>query len=165
MYAPALELLQNTPGEMGHLQVPLLKDIIQNDTKVIECVEQGTPFLASQFTNPVEILTAMDVTWYFHIAQQFAAAGTGGGPHTLEDIEAMERLGIPPDCCTLLRLMLYYQVAGLLPIPTAYLALTEPCDGVGGVHAAFMNHPDWRDVPAFAPDPPYGSDGRSIDYY
>jgi len=165
LYEPVLALLQDTPGEMGHLQVPVLRDIIQNDKRVIECVEQGERFLASQFTNPPEILTAMDVPWYFHIAQQFAAGGTGGGAHTVEDLEEMDRLGVPADCCTLLKLMLYYQVAGLLPIPTAYLALTEPCDGVAGVHAAFMNHPDWRDVPAFAPDPPYHSDDRAIDYF
>jgi benzoyl-CoA reductase/2-hydroxyglutaryl-CoA dehydratase subunit BcrC/BadD/HgdB len=132
---------------------------------VIECVENDEPFLASQFTNPVEILTAMDVPWYFHVAQQFAGAGTGGGPHTKEDLDGVDKLGIPPDCCTLLRILLYYQVTGLLPIPTAYLALTEPCDGVAGLHAAFMNHPDWRNVPAFAPDPPYSNDGRAIGYY
>jgi hypothetical protein len=165
MYEPVLEVLQSNAGEMGHLQIPILRDLIENDKRVIECVENGEPFLASQFTNPVEILSAMDIPWYFHVAQQFAASGTGGGPHTLEDLDGMDKLAIPPDCCTLLKLLLYYQVSGLLPIPTAYLALTEPCDGVAGLHAAFMNHPDWRDVPAFAPDPPYGSDGRSIDYF
>jgi len=77
----------------------------------------------------------------------------------------MDRLGVPPDCCTLLRLLLYYQVAGLLPIPTAYLALTEPCDSVAGLHAAFMNHPDWRDVPVFCPDVPYHATDRAYDYY
>jgi benzoyl-CoA reductase subunit B len=61
--------------------------------------------------------------------------------------------------------LLYYQVAGLLPIPTAYLALTEPCDSVAGLHAAFMNHPDWRDVPVFCPDVPYHDDTRAFDYY
>jgi hypothetical protein len=28
-----------------------------------------------------------------------------------------------------------------------------------------MHHPDWRDVPVFAPDPPYSDDDRAIDYY
>ncbi len=164
-YEPVLEVLALEPGEMGHLQIPLLKNMLQKHRRIIECVETGEPFMASQFTNPVEILAAMDVPWYFHVEQQFAAAGTGGSPHTMEDLEAMDKIGIPPDCCTLLRLLLYYQVAGLLPIPTAYLALTEPCDSVAGLHAAFMNHPDWRTVPAYAPDPPYHSDERSINYF
>jgi benzoyl-CoA reductase subunit B len=83
----------------------------------------------------------------------------------VEDLEATDRLPIPSDCCTFMRLALYYQVAGLLPIPTAYLALTEPCDSTAGLHAAFMHHQDWRDVPVFAPDPPYHNDDRAIDYY
>jgi benzoyl-CoA reductase subunit B len=165
MFEPILEVLKADPGEMGHLQTFLIKNIIDNHRVIIDCVEQGKPFLASQYTNPVEILTAMDVPWYFHVQQQFAAGGTGGSPHTLEDLEAMDRLGVPADCCTLLRLLLYYQVAGLLPIPTAYLALTEPCDSVAGLHAAFMNHPDWRDVPVFEPEVPYHDDARSYDYY
>jgi benzoyl-CoA reductase/2-hydroxyglutaryl-CoA dehydratase subunit BcrC/BadD/HgdB len=28
-----------------------------------------------------------------------------------------------------------------------------------------MHHPDWRDVPVFAPDPPYSNDDRAIEYY
>ncbi|MBN2100012.1 MAG: 2-hydroxyacyl-CoA dehydratase, partial [Dehalococcoidia bacterium] len=43
--------------------------------------------------------------------------------------------------------------------------LTEPCDSVAGLHAAFMNHPDWRDVPVFCPDVPYHDDDRSYEYY
>jgi len=164
-FEPVLELLEMEPGDMGHLQIPIIRDLMNNHKTIIDCVENDKPFMASQFTNPVEVLTAMDIPWYFHISQQFVAGGTGGSPHTIEDLEAMDRMGIPSDCCTLLRLMLYYQAAGLLPIPTAYLALTEPCDGVAGTHAVFMNHPDWRDVPAFAPDPPYHNDERAIKYF
>ena len=164
-FEPMLEVLKAEPGEMGHMQTFLIEDLTGNNKKIIECVEQGKPFLASQYTNPVEILTAMDVPWYFHVQQLFASGGTGGSPHMEEDLEEMDKLGIPSDCCTLLRLLLFYQVAGLLPIPTAYLALTEPCDGVTGLHAAFMNHPDWRNVPVFVPDPPYHDNTQAFDYY
>jgi len=85
--------------------------------------------------------------------------------HIAEDLEEADKLAVPKDCCTLIRLGLYYQIAGFYPIPTAYLALTEPCDSVAGWHAAFMHHPDWRDVPVFAPDPPYHNDARAIEYY
>jgi benzoyl-CoA reductase subunit B len=164
-FEPILAVLKAEPGEMGHMQTFLIEDLTGNHKIIIECVEQGKPFLASQYTNPVEILTTMDVPWYFTVQQQFSAAGTGGSPHIMEDLEEMDRMRIPSDCCTLLRLLLYYQAAGLLPIPTAYLALTEPCDGVTGLHAAFMNHPDWRSVPVFVPDPPYHDDVRAFDYY
>ncbi len=165
MYEPVIELLKLEPGEMGHLQLPIIENINDQHRKTIECVEEGKTFFASQFTNPVEILTAMDIHWYFHIQQLFAASGTGGGLHTDEDLDGADKLNIPRDCCTLIRLGHYLQVAGLYPIPTAYLALTEPCDSVAGWHAAFMHHPDWRNVPCFAPDPPYHSDDRSIEYY
>ncbi len=165
LYEPIVEVLELDPGEMGHLQVPILKNSLEQSKKTVECVEKDLPLIASQYTNPVEILTAMDVHWYFHIEQLFAASGTGGSPHLMQDLEEADKLPIPSDCCTLIRLALYYQVAGLFPIPTAYLALTEPCDSVAGWHAAFMHHPDWRDVPVFAPDPPYSNDDRAIEYY
>jgi len=165
MFEPVAQLLEVEPGEMGHLQLPIMQSILEQHRKTIDCVENNLPFLASQFTDPVEILTAMDVHWYFHVQQLFAASGSGGCPHLTEDLEGADQLDVPRDCCTLIRLALYLQVAGLLPLPTAYLALTEPCDTVAGWHAAFMHHPDWRDIPVFDPDPPYRSDARAIEYY
>ncbi len=165
LYEPILEVLEQDPGELGHLHIPVLKDVLNRRKSIVECVDKGLPFLASQFTNPVEILTAMDLHWYFTIEQMFAAGGTGGTPHIMEDLEGADRMTVPKDCCTLIRLTLYYQIAGLLPIPSAYLALTEPCDSVTGLHAALMHHPDWRDVPVFVPDPPYHQDERAVDYY
>ena len=132
-FEPVLDLLRDDPDEMSQLQYFIVESLVRNDKTIIECVEQDKPFLANQFTNPVEICTAMDVPFYFHVQQQFAAGGTGGSTHTLEDLEEMDKLGIPPDCCTLIRLLAYYQAAGLLPIPTAYLALSEPCDSVAGL--------------------------------
>jgi len=164
-YEAIIPLLELEPGEMGHLQLPILRNLVEQHRAVIECVEEGKPFVASQYTNPVEILTAMDVPWYFHIQQLFAGSGTGGGPHIAEDLDEADKLSIPKDCCTLIRLGQYLQVAGLYPIPTAYLALTEPCDSIAGWHAAFMHHPEWRNVPCFAPDPPYHNDQRAIKYY
>lgn len=165
LYEPIAAALEANPGESGHLHAPILRTLLQQHRRTIECVETGEPFLASQFTNPVEPLTAMDVHWYFHIQQMFAASGTGGGLHIDEDLDGMDKLPLASDCCSLIRLALYYQIEGLFPIPTAYLGLTEPCDGIAGWHAAFMHHPDWRNVPVFAPDPPYSDDDRAIDYY
>ena len=165
LFEPVAQLLEVQPGEMGHLQLPIIKSILEQHRKTIECVENDLPFLASQFTNPVEILTAMDVHWYFHVQQLFSASGQGGAPHLAEDLNGADQVQVPKDCCTLIRLALYLQIAGLLPLPTAYLALTEPCDTIAGWHAAFMHHPDWRDIPCFAPDSPYRNDDRAIEYY
>ncbi len=159
----ALEALKQDPGEMGHIYSPLINTQLKGLKRTVECVEKGLPFFASQYTNPVEILNAMDIHWYFFVEQ--LNSGNMGNPHLMEDIEAADQMAVPTDCCTYLRVPLYYQVAGLLPIPTAYLALSEPCDAVTGLLAPFINHPDWRNVPVFVPDPPYHDDDRSIDYY
>jgi benzoyl-CoA reductase/2-hydroxyglutaryl-CoA dehydratase subunit BcrC/BadD/HgdB len=105
----------------------------------------------------------MDVHWYCQVAGAFGAAVEG--LHTMQDLEEVDQLPVASDVCTLLRLGLYYVDAGLLPIPTAVVALLEPCDGVTSLHEVIRTHRDWRDVPMFAPDPPYFDDERSVDYF
>jgi len=162
-YGAILKLLQDNPDEMSHLHIPLVQDRLETAKKTLECVEQGKPFVATWFTNAPEICAAMDLHWYCQVAGAFIAAVES--PHTNEDLEGIDQLPVPADCCTLLRLGLYYIDAGILPIPTAVVALLEPCDGVTSLHEAIRCHKDWRDVPMFAPDPPYFDDERSIDYF
>ena len=158
-----LKLLREHPDELSHLHVPMVENQLENNRKTVECVEQGKPFLATWYTNAPEICTAMDVHWYCQVAGAFGAAVEG--LHTMEDLEGTDQLAVASDACTLLRLGLYYVDAGLLPIPTAVVALLEPCDGVTSLHEAIRTHRDWRDVPMFAPDPPYFDDERSVKYF
>ena len=162
-YEAILKLLQDNPDEMSHLHIPLVQDRLQHARQTLECVEQGKPFLATWYSNAPEICTAMDLHWYCQVAGAFVAAVES--PHAAEDLEGIDHLSVPADCCTLLRLGLYYVDAGILPIPTAVVALVEPCDGVSSLHEVIRTHRDWRDVPMFAPDPPYSSDEESIDYF
>jgi len=162
-YEAILKLLQDNPDEMSHLHLPLVQDRLETARRTLECVEQGKPFIATWYSNAPEICTAMDLHWYCQVAGAFVSAVES--PHTAEDLEGIDQLSVPADCCTLLRLGLYYVDAGILPIPTAIVALLEPCDGVTSLHEAIRTHRDWRDVPMFAPDPPYSSDEGSIDYF
>ena len=162
-YGAILKLLRDNPDEMSHLHIPLVENRLESARRTLECVEQGEPFIATWYSNAPEICTAMDLHWYTQVAAAFVSAVES--PHTQEDLEGMDQLSVPSDCCTLLRLGLYYVDAGILPIPTAIIALLEPCDGITSLHEAIRNHKHWRDVPMFAPDPPYGSDERSIDYF
>jgi benzoyl-CoA reductase/2-hydroxyglutaryl-CoA dehydratase subunit BcrC/BadD/HgdB len=162
-YEAILKLLQDNPDEMSHLHIPLVQDRLQTARKTLECVEQEKPFVATWFSNAPEICTAMDLHWYCQVAGAFVSAVES--PHTAEDLEGIDQLPVPADCCTLLRLALYYIDAGILPIPTAVIAMLEPCDGLTNLHEAIRCHKDWRDVPMFAPDPPYFSDERSVDYF
>ena len=158
-----LKLLEQNPDELSHLHIPLVEDRLQHARKTLECVEQGKPFLATWYSNAPEICAAMDLHWYTQVAGAFVAAIES--PHAMEDLEGVDQLSVPADCCTLLRMGLYYVHAGILPIPTAIVALVEPCDGVASLHEVIRNHKDWRNVPMFAPDPPYSRDERSIDYF
>jgi len=162
-YEAALQFVEATPGELGHLHAQLIKMQVNQHRKTIECVERGEPLVASYFTNAPEIYTAMDLHWYCLIAQSFG--GPGENIHMMEDLEACDRLAVASDICTLLRLGLFYLDAGLLPRPSAVVALSEPCDGVTGLHEALRRHREWRDIPMFSPDPPYWDDERSVAYF
>jgi benzoyl-CoA reductase/2-hydroxyglutaryl-CoA dehydratase subunit BcrC/BadD/HgdB len=162
-YGAILKLLQDVPGEMNHLHIPLVQNQLDMARKTVECVEKGKPFIAAWYTNAPEICAAMDLHWYCQVAGAFVSAVES--PHIAEDLEGVDQLSVPADACTLLRLGLHYVDAGILPIPTAVVALLEPCDGVTSLHEAIRSHKDWRDVPMFGPDPPYFEDERSVDYF
>jgi len=162
-YEMIMNFLKDNPNELTHLRVPLVQNQLDNNRTILECAEQNKPFLAAWFTNAPEILTAMDLPWYCQFGGAFGAAVEG--PHTLKDLQGIDNLSVPSDCCTLLRLGLYYADAGILPVPTAIIALSEPCDGVTSVHEAIRAHKDWRNIPMFAPDPPYFKDERSLKYF
>ena len=162
-YEAALQFIDADPGELGHLHAQLLRSQLRIHKRTIECVEQGKPLVASYFTNAPEIFTAMDIHWFCLIAQSFG--GAGENIHMMEDLEACDKLAVANDVCTLLRLGLYYVDAGLLPLPTALVTLSEPCDGVTGLHEAIRRHREWQDVPVFSPDAPYWQDERSIRYF
>jgi benzoyl-CoA reductase/2-hydroxyglutaryl-CoA dehydratase subunit BcrC/BadD/HgdB len=162
-YETILKFLEDNPDEMSDLRIPLVQDQVDSRRRTVECVQEGKPFLATWFTNAPEICTAMDIHWYCQVADAFVSAVET--PHATSDLEGMDQLSVPSDACTLLRLGLYYIDAGILPIPSAVIALLEPCDGVTSLHEAIRSHRDWRDIPMFAPDPPYSDDAESIEYF
>ncbi len=162
VYSSIIEMMELAPGEMNHLYIPTMKNMVRQANRIIECIETGEPFAASSFSNPTEIFTAMDLNWYFPFKQAFA--GGVPNPHMMDDLEGLDIMPVSSDICTLVRLALYYVDKGLLPKPTVYLGIVEPCDGIVGVHEAMRTHPDWRDVPTWAPDTIYWGDERSFEY-
>ncbi len=113
IYSSLADVLELAPDDMSHLYIPTMKNMIRQATRTIECAETGEPFAASAFSNPSEILAAMDLHWYFTHHQAFA--GGLPNPHMIEDLEALDRMPVPSDVCTLIRLALYYLNSGLLP--------------------------------------------------
>ena len=129
--------------------------------RIIECAEQGKPFIYSVYACAPEILNAMDLPWYTFFELPFTGALL---PNLQQDIEGSDRL-FGNDLCTLMRVSAYYIEKDMLPLPTAMIGLIHPCDGITMLHQVVAANENWRNVPIFAADPPYFQDDRSLDYY
>ena len=158
-----LKFLEESPYETSHLLIPLVKANLEHYKDTVRYIEEGKPIIASYFSNAPEIFTAMDIHWYCPVSAAFA--GAGANPYLMNDLEGADKLAVSSDICTLLRMAMYYTEAGLLPRPTAIVGMIIPCDGIVALHEASRNSKEWRGIPMFAPDPPYFTDERSIDYF
>jgi len=155
-----IQAIEQNPTEQSQGQLSLLKSSLEGQEKTIQCVEEGKPFLASFYANAAEIYAAMDIHWYC-----IAAGALMGSAYLLEDLEGCDKMAMPADVCTVLRLSVYAVEAELVPRPSMIVAMITPCDGIPLLHSAVKNKKDWRDIPMFGADPPYWKDERSIDYY
>jgi benzoyl-CoA reductase/2-hydroxyglutaryl-CoA dehydratase subunit BcrC/BadD/HgdB len=81
------------------------------------------------------------------------------------DLEGMDAANIPQDMCGLIKLGAYGVEAGIVPVPTAMIAMREPGDAQAAIHEAGKNSEGWRDVPVFALDPAYGVDKKDYVYF
>jgi benzoyl-CoA reductase/2-hydroxyglutaryl-CoA dehydratase subunit BcrC/BadD/HgdB len=159
----AQEYRENPTGE-ALLMLPLVEAAIADRERLVQTVRQGEPWIASWYSLGPEIMSAMDLPWYCIGTSLLAAPFLGINEHYVEDLEACDRLDIPTDSCTLLRLGVYAVEAGLVPRPTAILGATGPCDSFGLYHDAVRNRKEWQDTPIFIFDPAYWNDERSISY-
>ena len=161
-YATIYQFLEeNATGDLRFNNL-ILKAILESYERLISCVEEGKPFVASFYTSAPEIYAAMDLPWYCMLATPFME---GSAPLLMDDLEACDRMGLAPDMCTVLRLGAYYVDSGIVPVPTAIVALIEPCDGVAMMHQVIANDKVWGNIPMFGPDPPYWEDERSLEYF
>ncbi len=158
-----IQMLELVPTDMNHLYLPLAQNLLRQHRRTVECIERGEPLTATFYCNAPEIFTAMDIHWYC-VSQQLFSGGLEN-PHLMEDLEGTDRLNLPTDICTMLRMVLYYLDEGLYPKPTMIVPSIEPCDGIAGMHETARNHRNWRGIPYFAPDAPYHGDERSVDYF
>ncbi len=159
----AQELREN-PTEQAMLMLPLLEAATSDRKKLIEVVERGEPWVAAWYALGPEVMAAMDLTWYCIGTSLLGGPFLGLEEYFIDDLEACDRLEIPTDSCTLLRLAVYAVEAGLVPRPTAILGSTGPCDSFGLYHDAIRRSKGWCDVPMFTFDPAYWNDERSLDY-
>lgn len=144
------------------LQVKTIDSLLKMYSRIIDAVENNKPFLASYYCLAPEIYTAMDLPYYMVMQTPFLASSV---PYLLQDIDAAEEMGLGSDLCTAIRLAIYYVEANLSPLPTCALNLLYPCDGAPLLHEVLKRNERWRNIPMFAPDPPYYADERSLHYF
>ena len=161
LHAVAKTFTQSPTAEAKLYGIPTEAQV-DNYNRIIRCVEECKPFIASWYACTPEIYTAMNLPWYTFLSPAFTGALS---PTTLEsEIDGSERL-FGNDMCTILRVAAYYIEENLVPIPTAMIGMIHPCDGMTVLHQIIAANENWHHVPVFAADPPYWEDERSIDYY
>lgn len=153
-----IQELEENP-EKNKLMLGVLNANLESEEATIRCVEEGKPLLASWYGNAPEIYTAMGIHWYCVVQDIAHHVATG-----LNDLEECDKMAIPKDICTLLRLGAYAVEAGLVPTPTAAIAMMTPCDGLSVFHDVIRNNKEWRNVPFYGINPDYWNDEKSMDY-
>jgi len=160
-YQAVVVLFEDNLDEETKFLLPLAKGIAEDQRRTIECIENGEPIVSSSIAAGVEILAAMDLHWFFFAQPPV----TGLSPYLIEDSEGRDKLDIPTDICSLMRIGYYELVAGYLPRPTCSIALITPCDASSLTEEAMRVSKQWRGSPMFALDAPIYWDDRAVDYY
>lgn len=158
----ALGGMEESQSPDKQLTASLVRAILHNYNSIIECAEEGKPFIANSYANAPEIFTAMDLPWYS--LSQLPIMPTSE-PYILHDIDEAESAGLGNDMCTLIRLGIQNVEAGRVPVPTAFVGLLSPCDGSDMLHQAIAHNREWSRVPTFCTDPPYLENDRGIQFF
>jgi len=156
--AGLIKMIQESP-EPNPVLIKFFTLVNEQDKRVIDCVENGRPLLSSWYGSAPEIYSAMDIEYFCPVDNILAHQ-----PFT-NDLEGMDAANIPQDMCGLIKLGAYGVEAGIVPVPTAIIAMLEPCDAQSAIHEAWKNAEGWRDVPVFALDPAYGVGQKDYVYF
>jgi len=133
--------------------------VLENDEKTIDCIENNKPLLSSWYGNAPEIYAAMDIH-AFNVVDNILAHQP-----FYNDLEGMDKCAIPMDMCGLIKLGVYAVEVGIVPTPTAMIAMLQPCDAQIAIHEVWKNTDNWFNVPTFALDAPYGNSEEDYIYF
>ena len=150
--------IEHSP-EPNPLLLKFFRLMLADDERIIDCVENGKPLLSSWYGNALEIFAALGIQAYCPVDNILHA-----GPSP-QDLDGMDAIPIPADMCGLIKMGAYAVEAGLVPVPTAMIAMLEPCDAQSALHEAWLNTEAWADVPTFALDPAYGTGEYDYAYF
>lgn len=157
----AVEGLEHVQSPERKLTVALVRAMLESYNRIIACVEEGKPFVASPYANAPEILVALDLPWYTLAQIPYLPMSE---QYILEEVDDAERAGLGTDLCTLIRVGISNVEAGHVPLPTAFVGMLSLCDGINMLQQSIAHNQNWRDVPVFCIDAPYVADDRGIDF-
>lgn len=156
-----LDMLSEAPPEKQNpIQMGFLRCIMKHDEKTIECIETGKPMVSTWYGNAPEILAAMDIHFINPVDNILGHMYLTD----LFDLKESDKISLPDDICSLIRLASYSVQDGLVPKPTAMIAMLEPCDGISLLSESHK-HNGWNDVPDFGLDYTYGSSKEDAQYF
>lgn len=133
--------------------------VLENDEKTIDCIEHDKPLLSSWYGSAPEIYAAMGIHYFCPVDNILAHQPFNN------DLEGMDASAVPADMCGLIKLGAYGVETGIVPTPTAIIAMLEPCDAQSALHEAWKNSEAWKDLPTFALDPAYGNGDEDYTYF
>jgi benzoyl-CoA reductase/2-hydroxyglutaryl-CoA dehydratase subunit BcrC/BadD/HgdB len=161
-YRGLYELFRSSDDpEMRHTG-SLAKLISDARGRIVRAFEEGEPFIAAHYITAPEILAAMELPWFGLYEGVLVRVSEETLP---QELDATAAMGLGQDLCAVHRWSIYQVEKDLVPIPTAAIGLTYPCDGMAMLHQVIRSHECWRDVPVFTPDPPYFEDDRAVAYF
>lgn len=154
------KFLESTSNEEAKLDLPLIEAGIEQAEQILDCIKNNKFFIEAYFCCGVELWTAMDIPWF-----SVGEVTTWPVELILKDMEEVDELSISRDYCTMVRRWINAVEKKCLPIPNAYIPLLHPCDAVVGLYNHMLQKEEWKDVPFFAPDPPFGESEEDIAYF
>jgi benzoyl-CoA reductase/2-hydroxyglutaryl-CoA dehydratase subunit BcrC/BadD/HgdB len=153
-------MIEQSPAP-NPVQLGLLRLLQANDERIIDAAENDKPLVSIWYGNAPEIFAAMDIVAFCPFDNLKVHL-----PLTeWRDLEAADKHPLPADVCSLIRMSAYAVEAGLLPTPTAMVAMTTPCDAQPALHEMWKNVDEWRDVPTFVLDPSYSTSASDFSYF
>lgn len=154
------QIKQGPPESQNPVQLAVLNLIIENDEKILDCIINDKPIISTWYGNAPEILAAMELHFFtpvFGILVHMYLT-------ELYDVIEADKIPLPDDICSLIRLSYYAASEKLIPKPTAVVTMLEPCDAEPLLHESFK-HNGWDNVPDFALDYTYGTSEEDFRYF
>ena len=148
------------PEQQNPVLIFLLEALRERDERVLDAARNGKPFIVTWYGNLPEISDSMGIVGYNPISDIFFHLGPTAGADAFE----LDKFNVDDKICTLIRYGLYAMKNNLMPRPTAFVAMAEPCDGQLMVHQSWEEIGTLQGVPVYQIDPTYGTTDADYKY-